>query len=391
MTATTDLPTTRPPIWRDLRIIRIVVQVVAVAVAVALVILLYQNLTRNMRAAGISTTFRFLNQPLGVNIAGSPLPSNAPIWRGLVIGIKNTFALVLVGIPILTTLGVLIGIGKLSTNWLVAKICAIYVEIFRNLPPLLILFFVYNAVILRLPLLDESWNPLGLIIVNRRFIAVPSFQAQATVGMFVIVMAIALAVAVGIWIWRTRRWEQTGEPHRRVLWSLGWLIAVGLGAYAALGGPIRVSIPNLEGLILTGGISGLAPYFAVLIALSLYTASHVAEITRGSIQAVAKGQTEASNSLALSTFQRLRYVVLPQAMRVGLPPTISQYLNFTKNTSLAIAVGYAEITRLTFQAVGNGHPAPQLVALLMLSYLIFSLTISLLVNILNRRLAYVTR
>jgi general L-amino acid transport system permease protein len=143
--------------------------------------------------------------------------------------------------------------------------------------------------------------------------------------------------------------------------------------------------------VVVGGFSGLGSYFAVLGALVLYTASHVAEIVRGSIQAVALGQTEASNALALTAFQRLRFVILPQAMRTALPPTINQYLNFTKNTSLAIAVAYAEVTLIAFQAIGNGQPAPQLILILMGVYLVFSLVISLLVNILNRRLQLVTR
>jgi general L-amino acid transport system permease protein len=152
-----------------------------------------------------------------------------------------------------------------------------------------------------------------------------------------------------------------------------------------------LSRPELDGRALEGGFQGLTAYFAVLAALVLYTASHVAEITRGSILAVPKGQTEAANAIGLTAFQRLRHVTLPQAMRIAIPPVISQYLNFTKNTSLAIAVGYADITRITFQAIGNGQPAPQLIAILMASYLLFSLVISLVVNLVNRRLQLVTQ
>lgn len=390
MTAVLDPSPTKPPFWRDLRVIKIVIQVLALVATVIAVMFLWQNLVSNMRSAGISTTFNFLTQPLGVDIPGSNVGPRDPIWRGLLAGIKNTFALVIVGIPILTVLGSLIGIGKLSTNWLVAKICSIYVEIFRNLPPLLIIFFVYFAVVLQLPLLEQSWNPGGLILINRRLMAFPGFVAHAGFQAFTIAIAIALVAAIAIWVWRTRRWEATGQPHRRVLWSLGWLIAVATISYFAIGQPFGVSVPVIEDRVVVGGISGLAPFWGVLIALVLYTSSHVAEITRGSILAVPKGQSEASNALALTSFQRLRYVVLPQAMRVGIPPTISQYLNFTKNTSLAIAIGYAEITRVVFQTIGNGHPAPQLIMILMLGYLVFSLTISVIVNILNRRLAYVT-
>lgn len=391
MTATSTPTLTKPPLWRDVRAIRLAVQVLAIALAAGIAYFLWSNLTRNMRAAGLSTSFDFLTRPLGVDIGGSPLPSTIPIWRGLLVGIKNTFALVVVGIPLLTMIGVLIGIGRLSTNWLVAKICAVYVEVFRNLPPLLLLYFVYNAVILRLPLLENSWNPFGIAFVNNRFIAITSFTAGPSSATFWAIMGLALVAAVSTWVWRTRRWERTGQPHRRVRWSMGLLGLTAAIAYLLLDGPIQLSYPDLQGRVLQGGFSGLGPYFAVLIALVLYTASHVAEITRGSILAVPKGQSEASNALAFSPFQRLRHIVLPQAMRVAIPPTISQFLNYTKNTSLAIAIGYAEVTRIAFQTIGNGQPAPQLIALLMASYLIFSLTISFLVNIINRRLQYVTR
>jgi general L-amino acid transport system permease protein len=203
-------------------------------------------------------------------------------------------------------------------------------------------------------------------------------------------MGIALIGAIVLWVWRSKRFEATGEPHHRLAWSLGFLVLVGVVGFLAIGEPFSISRPLLDGRSLTGGFQGQGAFFAVLGALVLYTASHIAEIVRGSILAVPKGQSEAANSLALTRFQQLRYVVLPQAMRVAIPPIISQYLNFTKNTSLAIAVGYAEITRITFQTIGNGHPAVQLTFLLMLAYLLFSLTISLLVNIVNRRLAYST-
>jgi general L-amino acid transport system permease protein len=391
MTTGTATTPARPPFWRDIRVLRVLAQVVVAGVVAGVVAVLWWNLTNNLRRAGLSTDFSFLRQPLGVDIAGSNAGPGTPIWRGLLVGVKNTFALVVVGVPLLTILGVLIGVGRLSTNWLVARICAFYVEMFRNLPPLLIIFFFFNAIVLRLPLLENSWNPMGLIVVNNRFIAVSGFAVQPGFGVYWLVMGVTLVAAIWVWIWRTRRWEATGSPHHRIAWSGGLLGSVAVIAFLLLSGPIALSVPVLDGRVLQGGFRGLGAYFAVLAALVLYTASHVAEIVRGSILAVPRGQTEASNALALSPFQRLRHVVLPQAMRIAIPPTISQFLNYTKNTSLAIAIGYAEITRIVFQTIGNAQPAPQLVAILMLCYLVFSLTISVVVNVLNRRLQYVTR
>ena len=391
MTATTGPVGSRPPLWRDLRVLRIVAQVAALAIAVTVAMVLWWNLTNNLDRARLSRDFDFLTQPLGVDIAGSDLSSGAPVWRGLLVGIKNTFALVVVGIPLLTVVGLIVGVGRLSTNWLVAKICTLYVELFRNLPPLLIILFVFNAAVLQLPVLESSWNPLGLAFVNNRFFAVTSFTAQPGFGVFWSIVGLAGLAAILVWMWRTRRFERTGRPHHRVAWSLGLVGLVALPTFFILDGPIGLSVPVLDGRALDGGFRGLASFFAVLVALVIYTASHVAEAVRGSILAVPKGQSEAADSLALTTFQRLRHVVLPQAMRIAIPPTISQYLNFTKNTSLAIAIGYAEITRIVFQTIGNGQPAPQLIAILMLSYLAFSLFISLMINLVNRRLDLVTR
>jgi general L-amino acid transport system permease protein len=381
----------RPPVWRDVRVLRVVIQILAGAAALGVLYVLWFNLTNNLRAAGLPTDFKFLTQPLAVDIPGSDISPSAPIWRGLLNGVKNTLALVVVGIPLLTVIGVLVGVARLSTNWLVARAAGLYVEILRNIPPLLIIFFVFNAVVLQFPVLQESFNFADLVIVNNRYLAVVGLTAQPNFGPFLLIMAVALGIAAVVWWWRTRRSERTGEHHHRFLWSLGVFSAFCLIGFFALGGPVGLSRPTLDGRALDGGFAGLAAFWAVLAALVLYTASHVAEIVRGSILAVPRGQTEAANAIALTSFQRLRHVVLPQAMRVAIPPIISQYLNFTKNTSLAIAIGYAEMTRITFQLIGNGQPAPQMIALLMAGYLIFSLIISLVVNLVNRRMQLVTR
>ena len=371
--------------------LRLGAQVAAAAIVAIVAYVLWFNLTNNLRAAGLPTGFEFLTQPIGVDIPGSGLSSGATIWRALLVGVKNTLALVVVGIPLLTIIGVLVGVARLSTNWLVAKSAGLYVEILRNIPPLLIIFFVFYAVVLQFPVLQESINLGGFLIVNNRYLAVVGFTAQPDFGPFLLIMAGAFLVAALVWWWRSRRSERTGEHHHRFLWSLGVFTIISLLGFLALGGPIGLSRPVLDGRALEGGYQGLAAYWAVLAALVLYTASHVAEIVRGSILAVPKGQTEAANAIALSPFQRLRYVVMPQALRIAIPPIISQYLNFTKNTSLAIAIGYAEVTRITFQAIGNGQPAPQMIFILMAIYLVISLLISLVVNIVNRRMQLVTR
>jgi general L-amino acid transport system permease protein len=192
---------------------------------------------------------------------------------------------------------------------------------------------------------------------------------------------------VGTWIWRTRRFDLTGQPHRRVLWSGGVLLAFLLVGYLSAGRPFVVSLPEPGELATTGG-SRLSPEFAaLLIALTLYTASHIAEIVRGSIQAVPKGQKEAAEAMGLSGFDRLRFVVLPQAFRVAIPPLGNQFLNLVKNTSLGVAIAFPEVTRITRITIAQGGPAPPAIVVLMGVYLVFSLTIALIVNLVNRRMA----
>ena len=391
MSTATTKKVERPPFWRDLRVLRVLIQVFSIAVIGAILYVLWFNLTTNMRALGINTNFDFLTQPVGVSVTGSDISAGSAVWRALLVGIQNTFALAVIGIPLLTIIGVLVGVARLSSNWLVSKAATIYVETLRNIPPLLIILFAFFVGVLPLPDILEPARILDFAIITNRFIAVTGLSAAEGFGIFGWTMLVALVAAIFVWRWRTRVFVKTGEPHHRVLWSTGFLLLVAVIAYIALQGPFELSKPVLEGRALSGGFSGLGGYFAMLIALVLYTASHVAEIVRGSILAVPRGQSEAANALALSGFQRLRYVVLPQSMRIAIPPTINQYLNFVKNTSLGIAVGYAEVTLIAFQAVGNGRPAPQMVLLLMAAYLLFSLTISFVVNLLNRRLQLVGR
>lgn len=206
-------------------------------------------------------------------------------------------------------------------------------------------------------------------------------------------MAVGLVAAIWIWRRRTKAFDATGHPHHRVLWSLGTLLGFFVVGYFVAGQPFDISWPALSEnrRTIEGGFMINWGFMSLTAALGLYTASHIAEIIRGSILAVHSGQSEAANALALSGFQRYRFVVLPQSMRVAVPPTINQYLNLIKNTSLGTAVSYAEVTSLTVTSVGNGRPAFQSFMVLMAVYLAFSLTISLLLNIVNRRLQLVSR
>jgi general L-amino acid transport system permease protein len=382
---------TRPPFWRDIRVLRVIAQIVAVVVTGAVLYVLWFNLSNNLRRLGIRTDFGFLDQPFGVRIAGSDLSPGSSVRAALVNGVRNTLALAVVGLPLLTVIGVLIGVGRLSSNWLVARVSALFVETVRNLPPLLLIVFAFQAVVLRLPPARSPITPFGWFVISNLEIHVPGFSSGAQASAFQLIMVVTGLAAAGLWWWRTRVQDKTGQPHHRWAWALGLIAIIGTISYIALDRPIAISLPTLEGRVVSGGFGGLGAFFAVLGALVLYTSSHVAEIVRGSIQAVSKGQTEAANALALSNTQRLRFVVLPQAFRIALPPTINQYLNYVKNTSLAIAVGFADVTLIAYQAIGNGQPAPQTILILMACYLMFSLVISAVVNLYSRRFRLVTR
>ena len=377
----------RPPLWRNVRVLRIAFQALFLVVVLAFALYVYDNLTTNLEERGIRTDLRHLRQQAGFAIHDSDFVSSQTMFDALVEGAKNTAKVSFLGILLATVLGVVVGVARLSTNWLVRRAAAMFVESLRNIPVLIIILFWYLGVVIRLQPLDEGSDVLGILSISNRGLVVPWLGRTGGVGVFFAVLAVALAVAAGVWIWRTRRFDRTGEPHHRVLWASGIGVTGLVVAFFASGQPFALSLPERGEFGTTGGFR-LSPEFgALLIALTLYTASHIAEIVRGSILAVHRGQTEAANALGLTGFQRLRFVVLPQAFRISVPPVANQYLNLTKNSSLGIAIGFYELTRVTRIEIGQGAPAPQATFVLMLFYLGFSLFIALVTNLINRRLA----
>jgi general L-amino acid transport system permease protein len=277
--------------------------------------------------------------------------------------------------------------------------------VLRNIPPLLIIIFVGSALFVN----NRRLNPFtptsppnlfkipgtdtNYMILSRTRLGFPSIANDGNSGLFWIIMAAALVCAIGVWIWRTRVNIATGAPHHRVLWSFGTLVVLAIVVFIALQRPLRWSWPSVSesGRLIEGGLTTNDAYIALTMALALYTASHIAEIIRGSILAVHRGQSEAANALALSGFQRYRFVILPQAFRIAIPSIINQFLNLTKNTSLAVVVAYPDVTQAIRTAIGNGQPATQMILALMIVYLTFSLFTSLVLNIVNRRFQLETR
>jgi general L-amino acid transport system permease protein len=367
-------------------------QIVVLLLVAWLLYWLYSNVQTNLRGIRLPRGFGFLDQPYGSDIRGSNFRPGQPIRDAFMVGYFNTIRVIAVGIPAATIIGILIGIGRLSDNALVRAFGTAYVETFRNIPVLIWIYLAFFVVFSNnLPRIEEAFSPFGLAFFSNRGIFLPWYETGVNIVPFLLTAGLGLGVAVIVAAWRTRVHERTGVPHRRVLWGFVVFAVIAVIGYLVFNSPLSVVIPAREGRIVRGGIIADIAYSSLTVALFLYTASHIAEIVRGAIMAVHRGQTEAANALALTTFQRYRYVVLPQAFRIMIPPLASQYLNITKNSSLAVAVGYYEVTRVYTTVTNNAAPPPQAVVVLMGLYLTFSLGISLIANIINRRLQLDTR
>jgi general L-amino acid transport system permease protein len=383
-------------------VLRVVGQVLAVGVVVLALRWLAANLTDNLDRLNIGLDFGFLSRPTQFQIPyHSTFNPRSPVVDMVLVGVKNTLLAGFFGILLALSVGLMLGTSRLSANWLMSRLATVYVEFFRNIPPLVIIIFFGAAIFTYGPLpnlrqailIGLPGSDSNLAVLSNDQWGVPGFSGgQNWVG-FAVVLGVGLALAVGAWWWRTSVNDRTGRPHRRVAWSLGILVGVGVIGYLALGGPFTMSWPaqSENRRLIVGGFRMNWGFMSLTAALGLYTASHVGEIVRGSIQAVPRGQTEASSALALTGFQRYRFVVLPQALRIAIPPVINQCLNLVKNTSLGTAVAYAEIAALTQTSIGNGRPALQSIVVMMAVYLLISLTISFFLNVVNRRLQLVTR
>jgi general L-amino acid transport system permease protein len=389
MTATVPTPSpTRVPLWRDVRVLQWIFQLLVVALAVAIVLWLYGNYTANAERQNIPTNFDFLDNPTAFEITGNDLSQNAPVRDALMQGFLNTLRISVAGIVFATILGTIVGIGRLSKNWLVRKMATVYVEAVRNVPLPLFVVFGFLAVVLGvLPVIQEAWEPLGLMVISNRGLAGPWFTGSG--ALLVVIGLVGVVVWWAVSRWRRAVFDRTGTPPRSGLWGGGAFLLVFVVGWLAFG--FGVTLPEIDGRRTVGGIRIDPSFFAIFFALVIYTASHIAEIVRGSIQAVPKGQGEAADALALSGFQRMWYVVLPQAFRIAIPPIGNQYLNLIKNSSLGAGIGYYDITLVTQTTVGNGSPAVPAFTITLAVYITISLVTSLFVNIANRKFALVER
>lgn len=377
-------------LWNDPTVRSRFFQIVTALVVIYFFWTIFENTVANMQRRGISTGLGFLDQPAGFGIVMSLIPFNETMSYGRTfwVGLLNTLLVSGLGILLATIVGFIVGIGRLSKNWLISTLSAVFVDTFRNIPLLLQIFFWYFAVLRNLPGPRQSMEIGEMFFLNNRGLYLPAPLPQEGMGVVWAVLVAALMGSILLYKWARKRQDVTGAQFPAIWVGFAMVIGLPLLAFFAMGSPMGWDIPELRGFNFRGGIVMIPELGALLMALTVYTAAFIAEIVRSGIQAVSHGQTEASAALGLKRGTTLRLVIIPQAMRVIIPPLTSQYLNLTKNSSLAVAIGYPDLVSVFMGTTLNQTgQAVEIVAITMLVYLTISLTISFLMNIYNKAAA----
>ena len=380
--------------WRDVRVLRVVSQVLFLVAIAAAIWWLMNNLTTNLEQSGLNIGFRFLGDtagfPISEGIAYDPTDVNG---YAFLVGVVNTIRVAVIGIVLATVIGTLVGIARLSSNWLVRRLATLYVETIRNIPLLVQLFFWYFAVMLMaLPLVKDAIRLPGSIYLSRRGLYMPWPKMTEAFGTWIWYIVGGLVLALGAYLFRRAQLRRADRPGFPLLWGAIALFAVVIaGWFLAPGSPLVLDVPVLKRFNFEGGMWLSTSFSALVIGLAMYTGAFIAEIVRAGIQSVGKGQTEAAKALGLKRGLVLRLVVLPQALRVIIPPLTSQYLNLTKNSSLAILIGYYDLLNVGTTIFNQTGRAVEMILLIMGSYLSMSLLTSLLMNWYNRKIKLVER
>ena len=369
------------------------VQIALVAVVAYFAWQIFNNTVANLREANIASGYGFLETTAGFDLSFTLIPytESSTYGRAVMVGILNTLLVAVCGIIATTILGFIVGIMRLSKNWLVAKVAEVYIEVMRNVPLLIQILIWYKVVLAALPHPRNALSLGDTIFLSNRGVTIPKFIWGD--GAWMIAAGFGLAILAIWWVvrWSRARQAATGEQFPVFLTSLGLLIGLPLLGYILAGAPLEFEFPEQGNFNLRGGV-GLVPEFAALFAaLSIYTAAFIGEIVRAGILAVNKGQTEASHALGLRPGPTLRLVIIPQAMRVIIPPLASQYLNLTKNSSLAVAIGYPDLVAAGGTVLNQSGQAVEIISIWMAVYLTFSLLTSLFLNWFNSKMKLVER
>jgi general L-amino acid transport system permease protein len=382
----------RAPWYNDRDVRAIIYQVLVVAAVLAVGWYLVANTLANLAARNIATGFGFMGREAGFAISESMVAfSPADHYaRAFLVGLLNTLKVSAIGIVLATVLGTIIGIARLSSNWLIAKLASVYIEGLRNIPLLLQLLFWYGLII-ALPGPRQALNPVAGVFLSNRGLKFPVPEAHPVHGWMFLAFLAGIVLSVVLYRYARKRQESTGEPTPILMPTLACLILPPLAVWLGGGAPTAMSVPELRGFNFAGGTDISPEFTALLVGLVTYTAAFIAEIVRAGIQAVPHGQTEAARAIGLTPGRVLRLVVLPQALRVIVPPTTSQYLNLTKNSSLAVGIGYPDLVSVANTSINQTGQAIEGIAIIMAVYLTISLAISAFMNWYNQRIALVER
>jgi general L-amino acid transport system permease protein len=379
--------------WRDERVIQVAAQILFLALVIWVGSIALRNMLTSLQQQGLVLGFDFLNSGAGFDISDAPIPysSTDTFARALQVGLLNTILVSVLGIVLSTLLGIVVGVARLSSNWLVNRMAWVFVEVMRNVPLLVLLVFIYTAFFLKLPRARQAVS-LGPIYLSNRGVAIPWGEPTDTWSLYVSVLIGALIAGAVVGL--AMRWWQnrSGRPRPQVVPSLLTMTLIALiGWFALPQPPLALSLPEIAGFNFRGGQVLSPEFMALLIGLVIYTAAFIGEVVRAGIQAVPKGQVEAARALGLNPARTLRLVVFPQALRVIIPPVTNQYLNLTKNSTLAVAIGYPDLFAISGTIINQTGRAVEMIAVVMAVYLMLSLVTSLVMNWYNRRVRLVER
>ena len=362
----------------------VIYQIVAIASVVGFVWLLVTNTLGNMRRRGIQSGYDFMSQPFGFDVSETLIPYDvmSTYWTAFGIGLANTLKVAIIGIVLATLLGTLLGIGRFSANFLMRKVCYVYVEIFRNIPVYLQLLIWYIVFTETLPSMDEAWQ-VGDTFLSKGgfFFPWPEWKLGQTLSLVGMLLGVA---ASAVYAKRARRhFDLTGQTRPVLPVTVATIVGLGVIGWLAGGAPMGWNFPEKGTFMVEGGANFSPEFLSLLVGLVLYTASFIAEIVRSGIASVSQGQHEAAASLGLSKSLSMRLVALPQALRVIIPPLTSQYLNLTKNSSLAVAIGYPDLVSIANTSLNQTGRAMEALSMVMAVYLTLSLITALLMNWFN--------
>lgn len=379
--------------WRDERFIQIAVQVLFLALVIWIGSVALRNMFTSLQQQGLALGFDFLRSGAGFDISDALIAysSSDTFARALQVGLLNTILVSFLGIVLSTLLGIVVGVARLSSNWLVNRMAWVFVEIMRNVPLLVLLVFIYTAFFLKLPRARQAVS-IGPVYLSNRGVAVPWGEPTDTWSLYTAVLAGALIA--GVLAGFAMRWwqERSGRPRPLVWPPLLTMAVIAIAGWVVLPQPpLTPSYPEIAGFNFQGGLVLSPEFMALLIGLVIYTAGFIGEVVRAGIQAVPKGQVEAARALGLTPLRTLRLVVFPQALRLIIPPMTNQYLNLTKNSTLAVAIGYPDLFAVSGTIINQTGRAVEMIAVVMGVYLILSLLTSLIMNWYNRRVRLVER